>query len=188
MGLSMIWMCTTSWRLRTSIWAPWRRVLSVYLAYYYKSKNTDTWGAACQGAGTQFTCFTNTKVQILTWGAACQVAKVLSLLALLVQKYKYWQLRSYLPGDPGTQFTYLLRPRLSLLALLVQQYKYWHLRSCLAEQITEYLQYILRPCLTRFRYRLRLPAGLYVPYALCLMPLYVLCLMPCLWRLPVGIT
>ncbi len=42
-------------------------------------------------SGAQFTCFTGTKVQILTLDAArlmfeCQVR---SLLALLVQKYKY---------------------------------------------------------------------------------------------------
>jgi hypothetical protein len=53
-------------------------------------------------AGTQFTCFTGTKVQILTLQAPAAVlpagalldclkefAKVLSLLALLVQKCKY---------------------------------------------------------------------------------------------------
>jgi hypothetical protein len=47
-------------------------------------------------AGTQFTCFTGTKVQILTQKlgavgrAYCgRAAGVLDLLALLVQKYKY---------------------------------------------------------------------------------------------------
>jgi hypothetical protein len=54
--------------------------------------------------GTQFTCFTSTKVQILTPEAlpvrtipahvlecrsGTQAPQVLSLLALLVQKYKY---------------------------------------------------------------------------------------------------
>ena len=43
---------------------------------------------------TQFTCFVSTKVQILTQqqhrrADACCDAAVLSLLALLVQKYKY---------------------------------------------------------------------------------------------------
>jgi hypothetical protein len=48
------------------------------------------------GEGTQFTCFISTKVRILTlkeyagdWPAAKKAAKVLSLLALLVQKYEY---------------------------------------------------------------------------------------------------
>jgi hypothetical protein len=51
------------------------------------------------GAGTQFTCFTGTKVQILTLQLVPQARmeandnivylEVLSLLALLVQKYKY---------------------------------------------------------------------------------------------------
>ena len=49
-------------------------------------------------AGTQFSCFTSTKVQILTqslhatslcWIELKRRALVLSLLALLVQKYKY---------------------------------------------------------------------------------------------------
>ena len=58
------------------------------------------------GGGTQFTCFTGTKVQILTpnarlsspeteaeedksWFTRVEEHQVLSLLALLVQKYKY---------------------------------------------------------------------------------------------------
>ena len=136
------------------------------------------------GEFSRFTSFTSTKVQILTPEELRVRGQVLHLLALLVQKYKYWHLRSCVPKGPGTQFTcfastqvqiqtpeelragtqftYILRPCLSLLALLVQKYKYWHLRSCVAEQITEYLQYILRPRLSRYRYRLRLPAGLYM--------------------------
>jgi len=68
--------------------------------------------------------------------------KVFSLLALLVQKYKCWHLRSKAllvksPRSPrittdepedlhatGSPCTY------GLLPLLVQQHKYWHLRSC----------------------------------------------------------
>ncbi len=46
-----------------------------------------------EDAGTQFTCFTSTKVQILTqqWGGglALRRMQVLNLLALPVQKYKY---------------------------------------------------------------------------------------------------
>jgi hypothetical protein len=38
--------------------------------------------------GTRFTCFTSTKVQILTQ-KALEGGEVLDLLALLVQKYKY---------------------------------------------------------------------------------------------------
>jgi hypothetical protein len=52
------------------------------LLYWYKSTNTDS--------------FTGTKVQILTAEESCRsvaaqqaLAQVLSLLALLVQKYKY---------------------------------------------------------------------------------------------------
>jgi hypothetical protein len=76
---------------------------SIYLLYWYKFTNTDAWRL-----GTQFPCCTGTKVQnkILTQKAHLDVsgsawtqqssawthelgAKVLSLLALLVQKYKY---------------------------------------------------------------------------------------------------
>ena len=46
--------------------------------------------------GTQFTCFMSKKVRILTlkeyagdWHAAKKAAKVLGVLALLVNKYKY---------------------------------------------------------------------------------------------------
>ena len=39
-------------------------------------------------SGAQFTCFTGTKVQILT-RKALQPPLVLNLLALLIQKYKY---------------------------------------------------------------------------------------------------
>ena len=47
-----------------------------------------------KGFGTQFTCFTSTKVQILTARVARRKleisrASVLTLLAALVQKYKY---------------------------------------------------------------------------------------------------
>jgi hypothetical protein len=42
-------------------------------------------GEGGAGGGTQFTCFTGTKVQLLTLTAG----QALSLLALLVLKYKY---------------------------------------------------------------------------------------------------
>ncbi len=50
-------------------------------------------GGSDSQEGTQFTCFTGTKVQILTPGQkpGATLKKVLSLLALLVQKYKYWR-------------------------------------------------------------------------------------------------
>ena len=51
-------------------------------------KAEDKTAMAAQAAGTQFTCFTSTKVQIRTlWRAAGGL--VLNLLALLVQTYKY---------------------------------------------------------------------------------------------------
>jgi hypothetical protein len=47
-------------------------------------------GALRSLAGAQFTCFTGTKVQILTLKVArSAVSQVLSLLALLAQKCKY---------------------------------------------------------------------------------------------------
>jgi hypothetical protein len=78
---------------------------SVYLLYYYKSTNTDAavdtnlhiLRQCVQVYLPQFTCFTSTKVQILTqqWIPTCISSATayrftcLSLLALLVQKYKY---------------------------------------------------------------------------------------------------
>jgi hypothetical protein len=74
------------------------------LLYWYKSTNTDAEGVSglAQVArrcrfGTQFTCFTGTKVQILTqkalvdhlWAASPAELVLLSLLALLVQQYKF---------------------------------------------------------------------------------------------------
>ena len=49
------------------------------------------WGAHIYGNGTQFTCFTSTKVQKkqAQSGALTSLATVLNLLALLSQKYKY---------------------------------------------------------------------------------------------------
>jgi hypothetical protein len=44
---------------------------SVYLLYWYKSTNTDA-AAVRRLPGTSFTCFTGTKVQILTLQHACQ--------------------------------------------------------------------------------------------------------------------
>jgi hypothetical protein len=81
------------------------------------------------GTGTQFTCFTSTKVQIPPTTRMFPQQQTntedlvgVSLLALLVQKYKYWHLRSCVASG---------RHRVhSLLALLVQKHKYWHLRSC----------------------------------------------------------
>jgi hypothetical protein len=57
--------------------------------------------------------------------------QVVSLLALLVQKYKYW--RSCLtPAAAAEQALegFHLQQVLSLLALLVQKYKYWHQNMC----------------------------------------------------------
>jgi hypothetical protein len=76
---------------------------SVYLLYWYKSTNTDTESSDkpnityCNRLwGHQFTCFTGTKVQTLTQKAVTsQTSRIvigsggISLLALLVQKYKY---------------------------------------------------------------------------------------------------
>jgi hypothetical protein len=54
-----------------------------------KSERKSALGAGEGAAGTKFTCFTGKKVQILTL-CICRHAEreVLSLLALLVQKYK----------------------------------------------------------------------------------------------------
>jgi hypothetical protein len=58
----------------------------------------ETCGEACGEAGAHFTCFTGTKVQILTrqllyWykskNTDAAVTQALNLPALLVQKYKY---------------------------------------------------------------------------------------------------
>ncbi len=84
---------------------------------------------------TQFTCFNGTKVPILTqkalvelddspsfgdldWVAEYDVPGILSLLALLVQKYKYW--RSM--GGGTWVAEYDVPGILSLLALLIQKY------------------------------------------------------------------
>ncbi len=81
-----------------------------YLLYWYKSTNTDA--ARCIADmllqagdeilvlaedddsytcndGTHFTCFTGTKVHILTLRSEQAPPRVLILLALLVQKYTY---------------------------------------------------------------------------------------------------
>jgi hypothetical protein len=58
------------------------------LLYWYKSTTADTEGEGGAGGGTQFTCFTGTKVQLLTLRERAGQEEVLSLLALLVQKYK----------------------------------------------------------------------------------------------------
>ena len=52
----------------------WYCRCSVYLLYRYNSTNTDAEGAFSvrRLPGTQFTCFTGTKVQILTQKDACQ--------------------------------------------------------------------------------------------------------------------
>jgi hypothetical protein len=82
-------------------------------------------------AGTQFTCFTGTKVQILSIAAnwppgesshAWPPLLVLSLLALLVQKCKYCRNSAAQIGRRARAWPPLLV--LSLLALLVQKCKY----------------------------------------------------------------
>jgi WD40 repeat protein len=122
---------------------------SVYLLYWYKSTNSDTWGAASLATcalsrfTTQFNCCTCTKVRILTLtrlhsfvghtrpvtsisvlvafgtyvlvsGSLDCTVRVLNLLALLVQKYKYWRCCS-LDGTAKVSAH-------SLLAWLVQKY------------------------------------------------------------------
>jgi hypothetical protein len=72
---------------------------SVYLFYWYKSTDTARSSGARRppqrcSSGTQFTCFTGTKVQMLRvlQKQGCRLSfaqEVLSLLALLVQKYRY---------------------------------------------------------------------------------------------------
>ncbi len=66
------------------------------------------------GTGTQFTCFTSTKVQILTpEELRARRQAYVSLLAFLVRKYKYY--------TSGAACQALV---LSLLALLVLKNKY----------------------------------------------------------------
>ena len=138
-------------------------------------------GAQVLKFARDFTCFTGTKVQILTLRT---LRTLHTATSLLVQKYIYWRLlcwykntntdaahlrilhtatSSVYPNWPtaGTQFTCFTGKKLpiltlqasrhasplgflhrlqvlSLLALLVQQYKYWRLRSC-AAPTTAYL-------------------------------------------------
>ncbi len=58
----------------------------LYLLYWYKSTNTDTWGPDA-------------------------MIQVLSLLALLVQEYKYWRLRRWQAARTGRQKSYESRTR-----------------------------------------------------------------------------
>jgi hypothetical protein len=74
---------------------------------------------AVRGGGTQFTCFTGTKVQILTLLPLQTTSRPMSLLLKLL-------LRLLSQLQVKLQVLTLL---LSLLALLVQKYKYEHLRS-----------------------------------------------------------
>jgi hypothetical protein len=57
---------------------------SVYLLYWHKSTNTDAEAGICRSrvkAQTQFTCFTGTRVQILTQKLAGQT-RIMDLVAL----------------------------------------------------------------------------------------------------------
>jgi hypothetical protein len=66
------------------------------------------------------TCFTSTKVQIPTSAHAAELAgAALTLLTLLVEKYKYRQRRSLQPGKLNCATSWL-----TLLTFLVQKYKY----------------------------------------------------------------
>jgi hypothetical protein len=109
------------WRQRTSrLPTSW---YSVYLLYWYKSTNTDVKGRAdCLPPGTQFTCFTSTKLQILT-SKDEQLAylQVLSVLVWLVQKYrlyKVWILPQHPLQNcqpPGTQCTCFTSMKVQML-------------------------------------------------------------------------
>jgi hypothetical protein len=76
----------------------------------------------------------------------CAIAEVLTLLALLAQKYKYWRASVQMRHRWGAHFTCFAGtkvlqqykywrapayPRSSLLALLAQKYKYWRAPACL---------------------------------------------------------
>jgi len=78
---------------------------SLYLLYSYKSTHTDTWGAAAsvKAVSTQFTCFTCTKVRILTPEE--------------VQEYKYWPAKLLLQCRPWqhAQFTCFTSTRVHIL-------------------------------------------------------------------------
>ena len=83
---------------------------SISLLYWYKVQILTLQFAWLQGMCTEFTFLTSTKV--------------LSLLALLVQTYKYWHLRSCV----WVAWLHLLCCYKNT-CLLVQKYKYWHLTA-----------------------------------------------------------
>ena len=176
------------------------------------------------GKFSRFSCFTSTIVQILTPEELRVRGQVLRLLALLVQKYKYWHLKSCVPKGSGTQFTCFASTQVQVLTPeeLRGRTNHWissiyptssplplplptstTSRSIYALCLMFSIPYVLclsmlyALCLFRCRYRLRRPAGLYMPYALCFsipyvlclsMP-YALCLLRCRYRLrrPAGL-
>jgi hypothetical protein len=86
-----------------------------------------------RAAGTQFTCFTSTKVQMLTQRAVDARGRPR-------RRYSVYLLYWYKSTNADTESCRCARttaPQVrSVLALLVQEYKCWHPRSCSAPQST----------------------------------------------------
>ena len=106
--------------LRLPQWPQVLSLLAVFLSLCGR------FAPSTMAAGTQFTCFTITKITNTdAWGPLARQTRRnrAALLALLVLKYKYWRLKSAWPGIRTA--SYSGHRILSLLhALLVQKYTY----------------------------------------------------------------